>query len=120
MRLSSLVSVPQPWPMQGVMDNVLGGQAPPWWAGLLPGVGAWSETAPQRGGLLFWAVLGGLLIFAANAAVDVALTRAWIQVGQRMVYRLAGDLFAHIQRRSLLFHSPCPVGDSMSRITGDS
>ena len=113
MLLSSLVSVLQPWPMQVVMDNVLGGQAPPWWAGLLPGGGS-----PR--GLLVWAALAGLLVFAANGAIDVALTRAWIQVGQRMVYRLAGDLFAHIQRRSLLFHSRNPVGDSMSRITGDS
>ena len=113
MLISSLVSVLQPWPMQVVMDNVLGGQAPPWWATLLPG-----GTSPR--GLLVWAVLAGLLIFAANGAVDVALTRAWIQVGQRMVYRLAGDLFAQIQRRSLLFHSRNPVGDSMSRITGDS
>src|SRR5262249_46184112 len=30
------------------------------------------------------------------------------------------DLFAHIQRRSLLFHSRNSVGDSMSRVTGDS
>src|SRR5262249_38150269 len=45
---------------------------------------------------------------------------AWVRVGQGMVYQLAGDLFAHIQRRSLLFHSRNSVGDSMSRITGDS
>jgi ATP-binding cassette subfamily B protein len=113
MVLSSVVSVLQPWPMQIVMDHVLGGVAPPWQLTLLPGGGS-----PR--GLLVWAVLAGLLIFAANSAIDVALTRAWIQVGQRMVYRLAGDLFAHIQRRSLLFHSRNPVGDSMSRITGDS
>jgi ATP-binding cassette subfamily B protein/subfamily B ATP-binding cassette protein MsbA len=33
---------------------------------------------------------------------------------------VAGDLFAHIQRRSLLFHSRNSVGDSLSRITGDT
>jgi ATP-binding cassette, subfamily B, bacterial len=113
MVLSSVVSVLQPWPMQVVMDYVLGGVAPPWQFTLLPGGGS-----PR--GLLVWAVLAGLLIFAANGAIDVALARAWVLVGQRMVYRLAGDLFAHIQRRSLLFHSRNPVGDSMSRITGDS
>jgi ATP-binding cassette subfamily B protein/subfamily B ATP-binding cassette protein MsbA len=117
MLLGSVVAPLQPWPMQVVLDSVLGGQPLPGplaaCAGLLPGAGS-----PR--GLLAWAVLAGLLIFAANNAIDVVLTRAWIQVGQRMVYRLAGDLFAHIQRRSLLFHSRNPVGDSLSRITGDS
>src|SRR5207249_9264756 len=40
--------------------------------------------------------------------------------GQQMVYDLGRDLFAHLQRRSLLFHTRNPVGDSMSRVTGDS
>jgi ATP-binding cassette subfamily B protein/subfamily B ATP-binding cassette protein MsbA len=117
MLLGSVVAPLQPWPMQVVLDSVLGGQPLPGplaaCAGLLPGAGS-----PR--GLLAWAVLAGLLLFAANNALDVVLTRAWIQVGQRMVYRLAGDLFAHIQRRSLLFHSRNPVGDSLSRITGDT
>jgi ATP-binding cassette subfamily B protein/subfamily B ATP-binding cassette protein MsbA len=111
MVFSSAVALLQPWPMQVVMDHVLGEQPLPDWV-------AW--CAGSRRGLLAGAVLAGLLIFAANSAADVVLTRAWIQVGQRMVYRLAGDLFGHIQRRSLLFHSRNPVGDSMSRITGDS
>jgi ATP-binding cassette subfamily B protein/subfamily B ATP-binding cassette protein MsbA len=117
MLLSSGVALLQPWPMQVVMDYVLGEQPLPEWlarfANHVPGA-----ASPRA--LLAWSVLAGLLIFAANAAADVVLTRAWIQVGQRMVYRLAGDLFGHIQRRSLLFHSRNPVGDSMSRITGDS
>jgi ATP-binding cassette, subfamily B, bacterial len=37
-----------------------------------------------------------------------------------MVYDLAQDLFARLQRRSLLFHARVPVGDSMSRVTVDS
>jgi ATP-binding cassette subfamily B protein/subfamily B ATP-binding cassette protein MsbA len=114
---NSAVSLLQPWPMQVVMDHVLGGQPLPawlaWCADLVPGA-----AGPR--GLLAWSVLAGVLIFAAHGAADVVLARAWIQVGQRMVYRLAGDLFGHIQRRSLLFHSRNPVGDSMSRITGDS
>ncbi len=117
MLLNSAVGLLQPWPMQVVMDHVLGEQPLPEWlarcADLVPGA-----ASPR--GLLAGAVVAGLLIFAAHSAMDVVLTRAWIQVGQRMVYRLAGDLFGHIQRRSLLFHSRNPVGDSMSRITGDS
>jgi len=107
----------QPWPMKILVDHVLGRQpmAEPLAraAEFLPGGG--SERA-----LLVWIVLAGLVIFAVNSLTDVLLTWTWIRVGQRMVYNLAGDLFAHIQRRSLIFHGRNPVGDSLSRITGDS
>jgi ATP-binding cassette subfamily B protein/subfamily B ATP-binding cassette protein MsbA len=115
--LSSAAVLLQPWPMQILLDHVVGQEpmAEPlaWAVRLLPGAG----TAR---GLLVWVVLAGLAVFGLNGAIDVLLTRAWVRVGQKMVYRLAGDLFAHIQRRSLLFHSRNPVGDSLSRITGDT
>jgi ATP-binding cassette subfamily B protein/subfamily B ATP-binding cassette protein MsbA len=114
---TSLFSLLQPWPMKVVVDHALGqqpmGELAARGTQLLPG----GET-PQ--GLLSWMVLATLVIFAVHSAADVLLSRAWVQVGQRMVYQLAGDLFAHTQRRSLLFHTQSSVGDSMSRITGDS
>jgi ATP-binding cassette subfamily B protein/subfamily B ATP-binding cassette protein MsbA len=114
---SSAAALLQPWPMQILLDHVLSRAPMPaslaWVVHLLPG----GETAR---GLLVWVVLAGLGIFAINSTADVILTRAWIRVGQKMVYRLAGDLFAHTQRRSLLFHCRNSVGDSMSRITGDT
>jgi ATP-binding cassette subfamily B protein/subfamily B ATP-binding cassette protein MsbA len=115
--LCSAGAMVQPWPMEILIDHVLGPEpvGEPLASGLrlLPGAG----TAR---GLLVWVVLAGLAVFVLNSALDVVLTQAWIRVGQRMVYRLAGDLFAHIQRRSLLFHSRNSVGDSLSRITGDT
>src|SRR5207245_6717688 len=77
-------------------------------------------AADTSGGLLAWIIVAGLGIFAVASAADVLLTRTWIRVGQQMVYRLAGDLFARIQRRSLPSHSRGSVGDALSRITGDS
>ncbi|HEX9989334.1 MAG TPA: ABC transporter ATP-binding protein [Chloroflexia bacterium] len=115
--LSTAFSLLQPWPMKVLVDNVLGGSDP---SGILQGVLDLLPGAGSPGGLLAWVVLAGLVVFVANSAFEVALTFAWIKVGQRMVYNLAGDLFAHIQRRSLLFHSRNPVGDSLSRITEDS
>jgi ATP-binding cassette subfamily B protein/subfamily B ATP-binding cassette protein MsbA len=70
-------------------------------------------------GMLIWIVLAGLSIFAIHSVLDVLLTRAWIRVGQRMVYDVGAELFLRVQRRSLLFHSRHPVGDLLSRITGD-
>jgi ABC-type multidrug transport system fused ATPase/permease subunit len=41
------------------------------------------------------------------------------QVGQRFVYDIRRDLFAHVQRLSLQFHGSRRSGDLMSRLTGD-
>jgi ATP-binding cassette subfamily B protein/subfamily B ATP-binding cassette protein MsbA len=114
--LGSAVGLLQPWPMQVVVDQVLGSAPPDWLAraaARLPG-----GDAPR--GLLAWCVAAGLAVFALGSLLDVFLTRAWVRVGQGMVYRLAADLFARLQRRSLLFHSRSDVGDSLSRVTGDS
>ena len=101
-------SLVQPWPLKVLVDYVLGEEAMPAplarAVALLPGAGT-----PE--GLLAWVALAGLAIFAVNSTIDVVLTFAWIRVGQRMVYDLAGDLFARLQRRSLLFHSRNAVGD---------
>ena len=89
----------QPWPMQVLVDRVLG-----------EGRGEW----------LVWVVAAGVGIFALSSVTDVVSTYLWIRVGQGMVYDLARDLFAQIQRQSLRFHGRTPVGDSLSRITTDS
>lgn len=115
--VSTAFGLLQPWPMKILVDHVFGRQpmVEPLAQAvkLLPGGGA------ERM-LLAWVVLAGLVVFAVNSLTDVLLTRTWTRMGQGMVYTLAGDLFAHIQRRSLLFHGRTPVGDSLSRITGDS
>jgi ATP-binding cassette subfamily B protein/subfamily B ATP-binding cassette protein MsbA len=117
MLLTSLFGLLQPWPMKVVVDYVLGREPLP---GPLAIIARLLPAGETLRGLLFWMALAGLVIFAGNSAADIILARAWVRVGQRMVYRLAGDLFAHVQRRSLLFHSRNSVGDSLSRITGDS
>ena len=115
--LSTAFGLLQPWPMKVLVDNVLGDQPV---GGTIASVTERLPGAETPHGLLAWMVVAGLAIFAVNSLIEVVLTFAWIRVGQRMVYDLAGDLFARIQRRSLLFHARSSVGDSMSRVTGDS
>ena len=76
------------------------------------------EPTPLR--LLACAAVGGLLLFGLNSLVELVLASTWTLTGRRLVYDLAQDLFAKLQRRSVLFHSRHPVGDTMSRITRDS
>jgi ATP-binding cassette subfamily B protein/subfamily B ATP-binding cassette protein MsbA len=115
--LSTLFSLLQPWPLQVLIDHVLGSapMAPP-----AAAIAAWLPGGQTARGLLLWVVLSGVAIYAVNSLADFILTLQWTRVGRCMVYHLARDLFASIQRRSLTFHSHHPVGDSLSRITGDA
>jgi ATP-binding cassette, subfamily B, bacterial len=110
------VDVLKPWPMKVLVDNVLQGAPLPAGlaeaAALLPG-------ASTRDGLLGWCVAGTVLVFLLSWALTLAATLASIRFAQRMVYDLAEDLFAHLQRLSLRHHSRQPVGDSVRRISTD-
>lgn len=114
---SSALAILQPWPMKILVDNVLGTQPEPEW---LVSVRGWIPWADSPRGLLGWIVITFLAIFVINSASEVILTIAWVQVGQRMVFRLARDLFSRLQRRSLIFHSRNSVGDLLGRVATDS
>jgi ATP-binding cassette subfamily B protein/subfamily B ATP-binding cassette protein MsbA len=62
----------------------------------------------------------GLIVFALQSISTVALTFLWVQIGQRMIYELMAELFAHVQRLSLRFHHQNEIGDVMGRITTDA
>src|SRR5687767_4056334 len=109
---SALVAA-QPWPMKLLVDHVLGTKP-------LPGI-LQSAGVPGSGTrLLVIIVAAGLVLFALNAALDAVLAWTWTRAGRRMVYDLAEDLFARLQRRSLLYHQRTSVGDTMGRVTVDS
>jgi ATP-binding cassette subfamily B protein/subfamily B ATP-binding cassette protein MsbA len=107
----------RPWPTKLLIDQVLGGQAVPdeisWALDRLPGSGGTS-------GLLLWVCLGTVLIFLLRSLLAMAQTAVSTTLGQRMVYDLGADLFAHVQRLSLLFHSRRSLGDLVGRVTVDS
>jgi ATP-binding cassette subfamily B protein len=103
----------RPWPIKLVVDNVLGHQAIPGALGWLPGVSG-------KHGLLIWVAIGTVLIFLLGTVTNMIYTYRSLLLGQRMTYSLATDLFAHLQRLSILFHTRRPVGDLISRVTGDS
>src|ERR1044071_1500179 len=114
---ASALAALQPFPLAFLTDVVLGG---------IPVPGAlrsWLDTVslePTRTHLLALAVFGGLGLFALTSLLDIVLTWAWTLAGRRMVYALAEDLFARLQRRSLLYHHRHSVGDSMGRVATDS
>jgi ATP-binding cassette subfamily B protein/subfamily B ATP-binding cassette protein MsbA len=114
---STLISLLQPWPLKLLVDHVLGDDPLP--AGLAASL-TWLPGFESASGPLMWVVAAGLVLFALNSGVDVLMALTWTRVGRRMVYDLALDLFSRAQRRSLAFHARHPVGDTLSRITGDA
>jgi ATP-binding cassette subfamily B protein/subfamily B ATP-binding cassette protein MsbA len=108
------IDILKPWPLKLVIDNVLGHHRTPHLVtSLLPGAGT-----PH--GLLLWAAAGTVAIFALGTASSTFYNYFSLRVGQRMTFQLAADLFSHLQRLSLIFHSRRPLGDMIARVTGDS
>ena len=115
--MSTALSLLQPWPLKVIVDHVLG-EVPV--RGALGDILSSVPGTLSPSGLLAAAVVAGLVIFLLNTAAEFVLSLQWTRVGRRMVYRLAGDLFARIQRRSLRAHARHSVGDSMGRIVTDA
>src|SRR5687767_8295649 len=114
MVLKTGMDVLKPLPMKLLVDNVLN-QHPldPFVANLieiLPG-------ATFREGLLLWTVGATVMLFFLGWALGLASSYANIGFGQRMIYDLAEDLYGHLQRLSLSFHSRKSVGDLIRRVT---
>jgi ATP-binding cassette subfamily B protein/subfamily B ATP-binding cassette protein MsbA len=106
----SALELLKPWPLQLVIDSVLGG-APPHWPALA-GLG--------REALLAVAAAGLVLVWVASGALMVWHNYTTISAGQRMVDDLRGRLYAHLQHLSLSFHARSGVGDLLYRVTGDT
>jgi ATP-binding cassette subfamily B protein len=110
------LEVLRPWPTKILVDQILGQQpAPDWITAAL----AWLPRSGQIGALLFWVCASTVLIFFAGTIVTMVITWASVRLGQRLVFNLGADLFAHLQRLSLLFHARRQTGDMIARVTGD-
>ncbi|HEU0009823.1 MAG TPA: ABC transporter ATP-binding protein [Verrucomicrobiae bacterium] len=115
--LASVLAALQPWPLKLLVDHVLRSKPVP---AVFQTVFRAFHLSPTPSALLIVIVLAGLVLFALNSVVELVVTRGWTARGRRMVFDVAEDLFARLQRRSLLFHARTPVGDTMGRINTDS
>lgn len=114
MALRAAVLALVPWPLKFIIDSIIGNKAlPASLAGLLPDL----QTHRIEVLGVFCAMTLGLGL--ADALLDYAGSRLFLDAGQRVVYALRRDLFAHLQRLSLDFHRSHRGGDLMSRLSGD-
>ncbi|HEX9423194.1 MAG TPA: ABC transporter transmembrane domain-containing protein, partial [Pyrinomonadaceae bacterium] len=114
---NSAIAVLQPWPMKILVDHALNNAPVPT---LITSSLHFFSLIPSPVVLIIVAALSSLFLFVLNSVFDSGLTLAWTAASQRMIYDLAGDLFSRLQRLSLLFHSRRTIGDSLSRLTGDT
>jgi ATP-binding cassette subfamily B protein/subfamily B ATP-binding cassette protein MsbA len=107
-----LLNLARPWPLKLLIDNVIGHQPIPHWVATIPG-------ADTQQGLLAWVVIAEVVIFLAGTIAGMASDFASLKLGQEMTWSLATDLFRHLQRLSLIFHTRRSVGDLIERVTDD-
>jgi len=100
----------KPWPLKIIIDNVLSGKPAPW------GI----ESHFTRATLLILASAGLVIIYAVLGGVTLLNNYTTIKIGQKMVNDMRRDLYAHLQRLSLAFHSRRQVGDLLYRVTADT
>jgi len=111
-----LVGLIAPWSMKILVDNVLGNQPAPEW--LASVINAFSLN--DKYWLLIAVCLGGFLIGIVTQILSLSRTQFQVSIGQRMVFDLQQDLFAHLQKLSLRYHQQNGTGDTIYRLNSDA
>src|SRR6184192_3711710 len=115
MMLDGTLSVMRPWPLKVVIDRVLSHKP-----SRVPIIHLWLDNAPfTRTQILYGSCATVLLIALVTGLTTYCYTRLLGNVGQRFVFELRRDLFAHMQRLSLRFHDTQKTGDLTTRLTSD-
>lgn len=115
MALDALLTAFRPWPLKVVIDRVLSHKP-----SHVPFFGGWLDhlTMPKVD-ILYGACAATLIIAVSTGVSTYLFTRLLGQVGQRFVFALRRNLFAHMQRLSLRFHDHQRTGDLITRLTSD-
>ncbi len=108
---SSLIALVHPWPLTLLVDHVIGSEPmPAWMTGFNWSARQWLAAV----------AIAGVVLVAIELCLDLLIQVGWIRIGQQTVVDLTRKMFAHLQRRSVMFHARADVGDLLSRVTGDS
>jgi subfamily B ATP-binding cassette protein MsbA len=104
----------QPWPLKVIIDGAITHKPQhSWLAHVIQGSAQRPEAIVLRSlaALVLLVTMSALLQFVSDYLMSGA--------GQRVMMDIRNELFAHLQRLSLSFHSRQRVGDLTSRLSGD-
>src|SRR5689334_5795858 len=95
----------KPWPIQFIIDRILG-----------------AGPAPVDDPLaaLVLACVSIVIIALLSAGLLLLHNYVGVRLGQDLVHELRGALYQHLQRLSLAFHARQTIGDLMYRVTADT
>src|SRR5215470_7025984 len=104
-----------PWPMKFIVDHALGGE-------LASGLMAYaiSFLGANRVAMLALGCAAYLVLHYASEFISVAHTQMQQSIGQRLVFDLRRQMFAHLQSLSLRYHLKRGPGETIYHIENDS
>jgi ATP-binding cassette, subfamily B, bacterial len=108
--LISACEIFKPWPLKIIIDNVLSNNKLSW---------EMAEGLPPQT-VLVLACLALVAVYLFLGGLTLLNNYTTIKIGQKMVNDLRRDLYSHLQRLSLAFHSRRQVGDLLYRVTADT
>lgn len=103
----------EPWPIKFVVDYVL---APPS-QGKSFGIAAIDALSPMQQVTLL--AITTLAVTGGRAMAEYISTVAFALAGSRVLNEVRAQLFRHMQRLSLAYHTRARSGDLLTRLTGD-
>ncbi len=112
--LATLVKLLEPWPLKYIIDHVVPGMLG------TPVVSGESWFASLTSGeLLALCSVAVVVIVALKAAFEYLATVGFALIGNRVLTEIRRDLFDHLQRLSLAFHTRVRTGDLTMRLISD-
>ncbi len=94
----------EPWPLKVVVDAVVA-----------PG----AADRPDIDRLLILSGLAVVVAVALRALMAYVTTVTFALAGNRILTKVRGELFEHVQRLSIVQHGRARIGDLVTRLTGD-
>jgi ATP-binding cassette, subfamily B, bacterial len=109
-----LAKLAEPWPLKIVIDHVV-----PVGAAGVPGTGIPAIDTLTMDQLLVVVAAGLVLAIGLRALFEYLATIAFALAGARILTRVRGDLFRHLQALPLSFHQTARTGDLTVRLISD-
>jgi ATP-binding cassette subfamily B protein len=103
----------EPWPLKYVFDALAHSKRP----GRMPQIPGLHDLPPDR--LIGLAVLAILTLAGLRVLADYASSIGFAVLGNRVLTRVRGELYRHLQRLPLSFHTRSRSGELVLRVIAD-
>ncbi|MBZ2196804.1 ABC transporter ATP-binding protein [Occultella gossypii] len=104
-----LMRLLEPWPLKFVLDGVIAAS----------GAEIAGEAPASLPTVLLLACVGLLVVVSLRAFASYLMTIAFALAGNRLLTKIRGHAFTHLQTLSMAFHDNSRTGDLVARVTSD-